>query len=153
MINALSQFTTITELWVFTVNWMKYKRLKYMVHVLIPVNSTVTVTSCSKLPSSASIHFLNHVTRECVTLQSTATFTNCHVVLLSWTPCMHTPQHPYNPTRYPNRFTCHYHSEQICALPQIIHWLANCWLIVFDEPSEVIGHSIMLVVQLTSFLY
>jgi hypothetical protein len=90
---------------------MKYKRHKYVMHILrLVVNCTVAVTqftshaSCSKWPPIAWIYFLTHVTTEYVTLHSTAALFICLIVLtdhqssFSHTPCTHTSQRSYNPT-------------------------------------------------------
>ena len=73
------QLATVQELRVFKLQQINFKRKKSIVHLLRHVvKCTVTdsplntQTSCSKCPPSAWMHFLTRVTRELVTLRSTA---------------------------------------------------------------------------------
>jgi hypothetical protein len=73
------QFTTVQELRVFKVHQIHYKGKRGIVHLLsYVVNCTVTDSlfitqaNCLNCRPSAWMHFLTRVTRELVTLQSTA---------------------------------------------------------------------------------
>jgi hypothetical protein len=73
------------------------------VHLLrntVTDSSFNTQAKCSKCPPSASIHFLTRVTRELVTLRSTAALLMLLAALrIRWSSsCVHTPWLSCNPT-------------------------------------------------------
>ena len=72
--------------------------LSYVVKCTVTDSPFNTQANCSKCPPSAWMHFLTRVTRELVALRSTAAFLMllkarefAGVVLLSGSPCVHTP--------------------------------------------------------------
>ena len=72
--------------------------LRYDVKCTVTDSLFSTQASCSKCPPSAWVNFLTHGTRELVTLQITAALLIllaalriAGLVLLSCSPCVHTP--------------------------------------------------------------
>jgi hypothetical protein len=75
--------------------------LKYIVKYTVTVSSFNTHANFSKCRPSACMHFLTRVTRELVTVRNTAAslmLLTALRILLSCSPCVHTPKLSCNPT-------------------------------------------------------